>query len=328
MAIQRSEACPRRVTPTRRHRLADGFLADALAGLTRTPKELPCKYFYDEEGSRLFDRICELDEYYLTRTELDIMRRHAPAMASALGAGSLVIEYGSGSSTKTPLLLEPLADPAGYVPVDISGEHLTRSAAALAGRFEALEVRPVAADFTQPFAVPVVTRPVTRRVVYFPGSTIGNFAPDAAARLLASIAELVGPGGGLLIGIDLKKSASVLEPAYNDRLGVTAAFNMNLLVRLNRELGADFDLGAFRHYAFYHAPLGRVEMHLVSRREQTVCLGGVKVHFEAGESIHTENSHKYAPDEFAATAAAAGFRLCEAWYDERNFFGVLWLTVG
>jgi dimethylhistidine N-methyltransferase len=297
------------------------FLADALAGLGRPQKTLPCKYFYDERGSALFDRICELPEYYPTRTELGILRRHAAAMAAAVGPRCLLVEYGSGSSTKTRLLLERLDQPAAYVPVDISREHLLRSAAALARRHPRVRVIPVCADFTQPFELPRVPR-AERRVAYFPGSTIGNFAPPDARKFLTHVADQCGPGGALLIGVDLRKARTILEPAYDDAAGVTAEFNRNLLVRINRELGADFDPAAFDHLAFWNAAEGRVEMHLVSRREQAVRLGGRRIAFAAGESVHTENSYKYDLRDFAALARSAGFEVERVWTDEALLFSV------
>jgi dimethylhistidine N-methyltransferase len=302
------------------------FRQDVLAGLRRPHKELPCKYFYDARGSQLFDRICEQPEYYLTRTELAILRRHAPDMAAALGPRCLLIEYGSGSGLKTPLLLERLSDPAGYVPVDISREHLLASAMALAERFPALEVCPVWADFTELFGVPTPARPTGRRAVWFPGSTIGNFGPDEAARLLGRIAALVGPGGGLLIGVDLRKSAAVLDPAYNDAAGVTAAFNLNLLARINHELGADFDLNKFEHLAFFSDPLSRIEMHLVSRTRQTVHIAGVGIPFVEGESIRTECSYKYSREAFRQLAEEAGLQVQQVWTDTDDLFSVQYLV--
>ena len=302
------------------------FLSDVLEGLTRSAKTLPCKYFYDARGSALFDRICTLPEYYPTRTELAILRRHAGAMAAAIGPRCLLVEYGSGSSTKTRLLLDRLADPAAYVPVDISREHLLQSAAALAAHYPRLRVIPVCADFTRPFALPDVPD-AARAVGYFPGSTIGNFAPADARKFLADVAEQCGPGGALLIGVDLTKPRSVLEPAYDDARGVTAEFNRNLLRRANRELGADFDLAAFDHRAFWNASLGRVEMHLVSRRDQVVRIAGQAIPFAKGESIHTENSHKYELAGFAALAAAAGFTVERVWTDDAELFSVQLLRV-
>ena len=276
----------------------------------------------------LFDRICELEEYYPTRTELAILRAHAREMAAAIGEDCDLIELGSGSSLKTRLLLERMRRPRAYLPVDISREHLERSAQALADRFPGLRVLPVHADFTAPFALPDTGDPRARRVVYFPGSTIGNFTPDAARGLLSEVAALVGEGGGLLIGFDLEKDASVLLPAYNDRKGVTAAFNLNILRRINRELEADFDLDAFAHRAIYVRDLERVEMHLVSRRPQVVRVSGRPIAFEEGETIHTESSHKYPLDHIRRMTADAGFTLENQWIDALGYFSVQYLTIG
>ncbi|AWM41056.1 Histidine-specific methyltransferase EgtD [Gemmata obscuriglobus] len=305
-------------------RTHDQFRADVLAGLSRPQKRLPSKYFYDAAGSQLFDRITELPEYYPTRTELAVMREHAAAMAARCGPRCLLVELGAGSLVKVRLLLDELVAPAGYVPVDVSGEHLRGAARELAADYPGLGVHPVVADFTRPFELPPV--PAARRVVYFPGSTIGNFDPAEADDLLGRVARLVGPGGGLLLGIDLRKDTAVLEPAYNDARGVTAAFNRNLLVRINRELGADFDPAAFRHRAFYNHERSRIEMHLVSAAEQRVQMGGATFAFRAGESIHTENSYKYAPTEFAQRAAACGLRADATWTDANGFFAVMHLT--
>jgi dimethylhistidine N-methyltransferase len=301
------------------------FLRDVLDGLAHEPKLLPCKYFYDARGSKLFDEICELDEYYPTRCEAEVLRRHAPEMADLFGPRCVLIEYGSGSSRKTRLLLDRLADAAAYVPVDISAEHLLLSARALSHRYQGLVIRPVAADFTRPFTLPPLPA-ARRRVVFFSGSTVGNFHPAEAAGLLAHIARLVGPGGGLLIGVDLKKDTETLERAYNDTRGVTAAFNMNLLVRMNRELGADFALERFRHSAVYNAAAGRIEMHLVSLEEQTVRVGDRTFRFQSGETICTEYSYKYSVDEFRVLAARVGFAVDHVWTDADRLYSVQYLT--
>jgi len=303
------------------------FRADVLRGLFAPQKELPCKYFYDEVGSALFEQITELDEYYPTRTELAIMEQHASEMAALLGPRCLLIEYGSGSSLKTRHLLERLRDPAGYVPIDVSGEFLSHSARALGEEYPDIEVLPLCADFTRPLGVPACRNPGARRVVYFPGSTLGNFTPDAALALLRQTRGLCGRGGGLLLGIDLRKDPRVIEAAYNDRRGVTAAFNRNILVRINRELGADFDIEQFAHRAFYNTTHGRIEMHLVSRREQVVRVGGVPFVFAAGESIHTENSHKYSLPALNDLAEAGGFAVERVWTDERQYFSVAYLAL-
>ena len=298
------------------------FLADVLAGLRKPVKELPCQYFYDEAGSHLFDAICEQPEYYPTRTELAIMAAHAPEMGALLGPGCQVVEFGSGTSLKTRHLLEHLPRPAGYVPVDVAAGHLAAAARGLAARFPEVEVRPLVADFTRPLALPAMPPGVARRAVYFPGSTVGNFDPRQALRLLRSVAELVGPGGAFLVGIDLVKDPATLTAAYNDAAGVTAAFNLNLLARVNRELGADFDPAQFRHRAFYDAGLGRVEMHLVSQRAQVVLLAGESFAFAEGETIHTESSHKYTPAGFGELAGKAGLAHARTWTDARGWFAV------
>jgi dimethylhistidine N-methyltransferase len=302
------------------------FRADVLRGLRAPQKALPCKYFYDEAGSALFEQITELEEYYPTRTELGIMERHAAEMAGLLGSRCLLIEYGSGSSLKTRHLLDRLRDPAGYVPIDVSGEHLRRSAHELDEEYPDLEVLPLCADFTRPLGLPACRKAADRRVVYFPGSTLGNFTPEAALALLRQTAGLCGRGGGLLLGIDLQKDPRVVEAAYNDRRGVTAAFNHNILVRINRELGADFDVEQFAHRAFYNGARGRIEMHLVSRRDQVVRVDGVPFFFAAGESIHTENSHKYSLPALTDLAGGGGFVAERFWTDERQYFGVAYLT--
>lgn len=303
------------------------FRADVLRGLSRADKELPCKYFYDEVGSRLFERICELPEYYPTRTELAIMRRHAPEMAALLGRQCLLIEYGSGSGTKTRLLLDHLTEPAAYVPVDISCAHLRQAARSLADDYPKINIRPLCADFTRPLDLPTNGKTPSRRVVYFSGSTIGNFTLEQAGQLLRQTARLCQPGGGLLLGADLKKDPAVLHAAYNDAQGVTAAFNLNLLARINRELNADFSLDQFWHAAFYNPREGRVEMHLVSRKEQPVVVAGESIHFAEGESIRTEFSYKYTLSGIQELAAAAGFQLEQVWTDPKRYFGVLYFTV-
>ena len=313
----------RRTAPARRV-----FRSDVLAGLRQSPKRLPCKYFYDKRGSELFDQICQLDEYYLTRRELAIMERHAVEMGRQIGRGVMLVEYGSGSSVKTRYLLDGLPDPVAYVPVDISGEHLQETARELARDYPRIEILPVCADFTKDFALPLSERASTHAAVYFPGSTIGNFMPEGAIELLARITKLCGTGGGLLIGIDLRKDTRTIEAAYNDRRGVTAQFNLNLLRRINRELDADFDLGQFSHRAIYCAEIGRIEISLVSRGAQVVTVGGEVFEFAKGEAISTEYSHKYTVDQFAAMAAGAGLTLRREWTDEDRYFAALHLAIG
>lgn len=298
------------------------FLRDVLAGLARVPRSLPCKYFYDERGSALFDRICELPEYYPTRTELAILRAEIDAIAAAIGPGAVLIEYGSGSSIKTRLLLDALPQLAAYVPVDISREHLLRCADRLARDYPKVPIVPAVADFTRPFALP--QHPPGRRVVYFSGSTIGNFAPTQARQLLRLIAR---QAEALLIGVDLHKDTAILEPAYDDAQGVTAAFNLNLLARINRELGGTFDLASWQHRAFYDERHGRIEMHLVSLRTQRVCVGGVTLWFSEGETICTEHSHKYSLPGFADLCRRAGLDVTRVWTDPAGLFSVQFAQV-
>jgi dimethylhistidine N-methyltransferase len=306
---------------------SDIFLGDVLSGLRRRTKILPCKYFYDERGSQLFDEICRLDEYYPTRTELAIMERYGRLMAAQIGTGVRLVEFGSGSSLKTRILLDHLEDPVAYVPVDISCEHLRRTAARLSRAYPHIEVLPVCADFTSAFDLPSSRRKPTHTAVYFPGSTIGNFPPSEARALLGRIAPLCGAGGGLLLGIDLQKDIDVLEAAYDDRQGVTAEFNLNLLRRLNRELDADFEIDQFDHLAFYREEFHRIEMHLRSLRDQTVTIAGESVDLEKGETICTEYSHKYTIDRFASLATSVGLTLNAFWTDERRYFAVLHFVV-
>jgi dimethylhistidine N-methyltransferase len=302
-------------------------LKEVLRGLLSPQKELPCKLLYDEVGSDLFEQITALDEYYPTRAEMRIMRTAAPEIAARLGTRCLLVEYGSGSSTKTRIVLEHLQEPAGYVPIDISREVLQRSAERLSETFPRLRVVPVCADYTAPFELPRLVGKSARRVAYYPGSTIGNFVPNDARRFLSRIAEVCGPGGGLLIGVDLKKDPLMLHRAYNDALGITAAFNLNVLTRLNRELGANFSVEQFRHYAFYNPVFARVEMHLVSLTDQVVRVGGTSIRFERSESIWTEASYKYNLGDFARLAASAGWRVEQVWTDDRRLFSVQYLEV-
>jgi L-histidine N-alpha-methyltransferase len=292
---------------------------EILAGLTAADKRLSPTWFYDERGSQLFDEICSLPEYYATRTELALLRANAAEIAALVGSRAEVLELGAGSSVKARLLLASLQDPASYLPVDISADYLAQQAAEIAALFPSVEVRPVAADFTRPFALP--RRLVRERtLVFFPGSTIGNLSRTRGAALLASLAERV--GGALLLGVDLCHDPVVLHAAYNDARGVTAAFNLNLLARLNRELDADFDLDEFQHDAVYDAEKARVEMRLVSRRAQLVNVDGVPVRFRAGEHIVSEHSHKYFPQELTAAARSAGWRPAHSWIDDDERFGV------
>lgn len=305
----------------------DTFREEVLAGLSAEPKRAPYKFFYDQRGSQLFDRICELDEYYLTRTELQIMRDHGADMARHLQRGCRVVEYGSGSSLKTRILLDHLDAPSVYVPIDISRQHLLATARKLNAEYPRLRVQPVCADYTQRFTLPVFEGPVGRTVVYFPGSTIGNFTTAEAAGFLSRIAHVVGSRGGLLIGVDLKKDPAILVPAYDDAQGVTAAFNLNLLIRINRELGGDFDLSRFRHVAFWDEAASRIVIQIESLAEQTVSVGGHRFALGEGERITTEYSHKYSLEQFARLGRSAGFEVEEVWMDPRQLFSVQLLTL-
>ena len=299
---------------------ADSFRADVIAGLALPRKAIPPKYFYDARGSRLFEAICRLKEYYPTRSELALTRAHLGEIARFAGRGAVLIEYGSGASVKSRLLIGALA-PSAYVPVDISADALRGAAAALRRRFSRLDILAVHGDFSRPLGIPIA-QGRGRRVVYFPGSTIGNLTPGEAQAFLHMTRAQVGPRGAMLIGVDLKKDANALHAAYNDAKGVTAAFNRNLLARINRELGGDFRLRRFAHYAFYNPALGRIEMHLVSLAAQTVHVGARRFAFDAGESIHTENSYKYSVAEFRALAKSAGFRGEKVWLDPKRRFAL------
>jgi L-histidine N-alpha-methyltransferase len=302
------------------------FAAAMLAGLRARPRSVPPKFFYDAAGSRLFDRICELEEYYPTRTETALLARHAEAIADCIGPDAELVEFGAGSLRKVRLLLGALQRPRRYVPIDISAEHLRAEAVALQAEHPALEIAPLAADFTRGVRLPrAVGDEAARRVGFFPGSSIGNFTPDEAGRFLEGAARLL-QGGGLLIGVDLLKDPAVLHRAYNDAAGVTAAFNKNLLVRANRELGAGFVLDAFDHYAFYNPAERRIEMHLVSARGQAVPVAGEFFEFAPGESLHTENSYKYGIDGFRALARGAGFVPGPVWCDDEGLFSIHWLA--
>jgi L-histidine Nalpha-methyltransferase len=302
------------------------FLADVIAGLSSNPRTIPCKYFYDERGAALFQRICELPEYYVTRTEIDILDRYRADIASQLGPKIELIGLGTGAGTKTRILIEALENPAVYIPVDISKKQLRQSTALFRKIFPRLEILPVSADYLQPVMLPSPRHKPARNIVYFPGSTIGNFDPDEAVQFLRRIANVCRGGGGLLIGADLKKDSHVLDAAYNDKAGVTAQFNLNLLERINRELGADFDLDQWRHRAIYNATAGRIEMHLISQIDQFVHLNEHRFHFGQGEKIITEFSYKYAPDEFAALAAKVGFNFVRMWTDDARLFGVFYFV--
>jgi dimethylhistidine N-methyltransferase len=293
---------------------ASEFAADVIAGLTKKPKSLPPKYFYDHAGSALFDRITRLPEYYPTRSELGLIEKRAPEMASLLPPGAALLEFGSGSSRKARILLRAAANIEAYVPIDISGDFLREDAARLHRDFPHLAIHPVAADFTIMTEPPaeIANRP---RAGFFPGSTIGNFEPHDAAAFLRRAGRILGPNSVFLVGVDLAKAPDILYRAYNDAEGVTAKFNLNLLTRINRELGANFNLDAFEHHAFYNVDKCRIEMHLASTKRQKVRIGEVTVDFRAGETIHTENSYKYSIDSFQALADGSGWSPLQVWTD-------------
>ena len=303
----------------------ENFRDAVFAGLSREPKTLPCKFFYDARGSELFDDICRVPEYYLTRTEIAILEEYADDIAERVGPHCRLIELGSGSSIKVRILLRSLNAPAAYVPVDISREHLREAAAQLAGDFPKVPVIAVCADYTRSFPLPPLPGPPGKRVGFFPGSTIGNFEPDGVVRFLRHCAELLGPGGEMLVGVDLKKRRDILEAAYNDRAGTNAAFNLNLLTRINRELDGDIEVERFEHLAFYSGEAGRMELYLKSLADQTATVAGRRFDFAEGERIHTENSYKYSIDEFRSLAARAGFAAVHTWTDDNDLFSVHYL---
>ena len=303
------------------------FLSEAIAGLSRMPRTLPCKYFYDERGAALFQNICELPEYYISRTETAILRLYAHEMAQCIGARCELIGLGTGAGTKTRILLEELEAPAVYIPIDISKEQLRQSTALFHQLFPQLEILPVCTDYLQPFDLPSPVRTAACKIVYFPGSTIGNFEPVEATEFLRRIVDLCDKNGGLLIGVDLQKDPDLLERAYNDSQGVTAQFNLNLLRRANHELQADFDLERWRHRSIYNSAAGRIEMYLISEIDQTVHIANHEFRFRSGEKIITEFSYKYTPEGFTALASAAGFEFARMWTDEARLFGVFYFTV-
>ena len=303
----------------------DDFRADVLAGLARPQKRIAAKYFYDARGSELFERICDLPEYYPTRTEIALLRRHSAEIAALAGEDAALVEFGSGADVKARLVLDALARPTAYVPIDISREHLIASAQALAGSYPDVAVIPLCADYTRAFDLPAVAK-AGRRLGFFPGSTIGNFRPIEAAAFLGRAAVTLGAGSGLLIGVDLKKDSALLQAAYDDAQGVTAAFNKNLLTRINSELGGDIDVESFEHRAFYNDQRGCIEMHLVSRVAQAVTVAGEAFRFAAGESIHTEDSHKYDPEDFRDLAEAGGWQPRRCWVDDERLFSLHYLV--
>ncbi len=301
------------------------FLSDVIEGLSQDQKRISPKYFYDSKGSALFDQICELEEYYPTRTEMGLLKESALEIANIV-EGHHLIEFGSGSSTKIRILLDAATDLASYIPVDISKDHLYASAESIAQDYPDLDVIPVCADFTRTFDLPEKAED-GNKVGFFPGSTIGNFSRQEASDFLSMTTHLLGDDGGLVIGVDLKKDPRLLRAAYNDNTGVTAEFNLNLLSRINRELDGTFELDSFTHEAHYNQDKGRVEMHLVSGKDQSVSVDGHTFHFERDESIHTENSHKYDVEEFHNLGRQAGFNAERTWIDENDLFSIHYLRV-
>lgn len=298
------------------------FAHDVLDGLSATPKRIAAKYFYDEAGSALFERITELPEYYPTRCEMEILRTHGGDIAGLIADGAALVEFGSGSTRKVRVLLEKAPQIAVYVPVDISAEMLHQEAAVLRADFAGLKVKPVVADFCYPFDLPAEAKSAPARVGFFPGSTIGNFEPHEAARFLRHAGNMLGAKSTLIVGVDLIKDTDVLNAAYNDAAGVTAAFNFNLLTRINRELGGNFRLNCFEHHAFFNRERSRIEMHLASLKRQKVKVAGETIDFRAGETIHTENSYKYSVEKLDALARGVGWQPAGHWSDARGYFSI------
>lgn len=304
----------------------EAFRADVVAGLSAQRKTLPSRWLYDDRGSELFEEITRLPEYYPTRTETGVLRENAAEIAAFCGSRTVLIEYGAGAGVKTEILLGALDNPALYVPVDIAGDFLVDAAERIERRFPYVEIRPVVADFTDDFDLPADLPKLPPRVAFFPGSTIGNLATPDAVAFLARARSHVGASGRMVVGVDLKKDEATLVRAYDDAAGVTAAFNLNLLARINRELGGDFDLSCFAHEARWSAARSAIEMHLVSRVDQTVAVDGRTFRFRQGETVHTEDSRKYEVAEFEALAAQAGWRLAKVWTDPGRLFAVLGLS--
>ncbi|CAN5658660.1 L-histidine N(alpha)-methyltransferase [soil metagenome] len=310
------------------HPSPDDISGDILAGLSRSPKRLPSKYFYDKRGSELFEEITRQPEYYLTRIELALLEDKAAEIAEAVGPRAHVVEYGSGSGRKTRLLLDALEDPVAYTPIEISRNALLASVERLDREFGDIEVLPMLADFTTPVPLPEPERKADHALVFFPGSTLGNFTDAEALRLLRAMRETMGDRGGALVGIDLQKDPAIITAAYNDAAGVTAAFTHNLLARLNRDIGSDFDLDAFEHHAEYMLDAGRIETFLISRKPQTVTVEGRRFDFTAGERMQVEYSQKYTDDSFAALAREAGLKVVCRWNDAKDWFGLRLLQRG
>jgi dimethylhistidine N-methyltransferase len=313
------------LAPLKKVPAEQGFADDLHQALAHRPRSISPKYFYDDQGSALFEQICRLPEYYPTRTELALLHAHAGEMADLIGPQAQLVEYGAGSLTKVRLLLQRLLRPQAFVPIDISGPHLLQACAALQADYPHLSIQPMVGDFTHPVTLPAAPALGNgRRVGFFPGSSIGNFTPAQALEFLSMTAGQL-RGGGLLIGVDLIKEPALLHAAYNDSQGVTARFNLNILERARRELGARFEPDGFSHSAFYNAPLQRIEMHLLSLRRQVIDLQGEAYEFEAGETLHTENSYKYSVEGFQALAERAGYRAGPVWTDAQHWFSLHWL---
>ncbi len=314
---------------SRRHTSASSLLSPSLTatvmrGLTDSVKTLPAVLFYDSAGAMLFEQICDQPEYYPTRTEIDILSRYASDLARQAGDHVALIEYGSGAGVKVRYLLDKLRDPVAYIPVDVSREQLASVARERGGQYPGLRIAPVCADYTLPFELPVLPNEA-RRVAFFPGSTIGNFHPTEAAAFLHRIRHTVGAKGGLILGVDRRKDPRVLHEAYNDRAGVTAAFNLNMLAHLNHAMSANFDLTTFRHVAFFNNEASRIEMHLESLVEQEVLVNDTRVYFEAGETVHTECSYKYDEQTLHALVESSGFAIDSLYSDVNDWFYLAWL---
>lgn len=304
------------------------FRDEVLTGLSKNQKEICPKFFYDDNGSKIFDQICELEEYYPTRIESELLRNHCSEIADLIGDSCLVIEYGSGSSEKICILLDNIKKPLVYMPIDISKQHMITASSKIAEIYPELDVLAVCADYTSKMLLPEYDQnTVKKKVIFFPGTTIANLEHVEAVKLLKQSATIVGLGGGMLIGVDMRKDPQVIHAAYNDAKGVTAAFNLNLLVRMNRELEANFNLNSFNHYAFFNLKEGRIEMHLVSLKDQIVTVAGQKFKFIEGESIHTENSYKFSMEEVKDLSEECGFKLIKAWSDDSNYFSICYLSI-
>jgi dimethylhistidine N-methyltransferase len=309
------------------HPKLENFRDEVLLGLTKSPKSLPCKFFYDSKGSQLFNQICDLEEYYPTRTELAILQSCKQDIRTLVGKNSLIIEYGSGGSQKIRLLLNILDNPLAYLPIDISKDYLFADAQELSRDFPDLEIIALCADYTKSLILPPIDLKFAKKIVFFPGSTIGNLDYDDAKQLLVNTTKILDYDDALLIGVDLKKDPSILNSAYNDKKGITAQFNLNLLTRINESLQANFNLANFAHYAFYNQQKGRIEMHIISLVKQSIFIDDLEFRLEKDELIHTENSYKYHIQEFQLLAEESGFTPTKVWTDTSNLFSVHYLSL-